>query len=129
MILDRESDIHTAIHRFFRAHSNFHMIGIFWHSVFHLMFVEIRFLIPLLEHFRCRAPFHLGPCSDGHSIQFNFLCKVLIWPRHIFRLCQISDTVRLRPTLDVVGSSMTFNSRWSSTLENQFCQRRVMLLF
>ena len=87
VIQDRKSDIHTAIHRFFRAHSNFHMIGIFWHSVFHLMFVEIRFLIPLLEHFRCRAPFHLGPCSDGHSIQFNFLCKVLIWPRHIFRLC------------------------------------------
>ena len=87
VIQDRKSDIHTAIHRFFRAHSNFHMIGIFWHSVFHLMFVEIRFLIPLLEHFRCRAPFHLGPCPDGHSIQFNFLCKVLIWPRHIFRLC------------------------------------------
>ena len=30
----------------------------FWHSVFHLMFVEIRFWFPLLENFRFRAPFY-----------------------------------------------------------------------
>ena len=62
---------------------------------------------------------------------FNFscLCEVSIWFRLIFWLCQTLDAVRLRPTLDVVRSSMTFNSRWSSILENWFSQRTILLLF
>ena len=54
---------------------------------------------------------------------FNFLCEVSIWFRLIFRLCHTLDAIRLRPTFDVVRSSMTFNSRWSLILENRFCQR------
>ena len=57
VIQDRESDIHSAIHRLLPSAFQF-SIGIFWHSVFHLMFVEIRFWFPLLENFRFRAPFY-----------------------------------------------------------------------
>ena len=57
VIQDRESDIHSAIHRLLLSAYQF-SIGIFWHSVFHLMFVEIRFWFPLLENFRFRAPFY-----------------------------------------------------------------------
>ena len=60
---------------------------------------------------------------------FSCLCEVSIWFRLIFWLCQTLDAVRLRPTLDVVRSSMTFNSRWSSILENWFSQRTILLLF
>ena len=57
VIQDRESDIHSAIHCLLPSAFQF-SIGIFWHSVFHLMFVEIRFWFPLLENFRFRAPFY-----------------------------------------------------------------------
>ena len=56
-------------------------------------------------------------------------CEVSIWLRLIYRLCQILDVVRLRPTFDVVRLSMAFKSRWSSTLKNRFCEGRIMLLF
>ena len=61
---------------------------------------------------------------QAHFAHFA-LCEVSIWLRLIYRFCQILDVVRLRPTFDVVRLSMTFKSRWSSTLKNRFCEGRL----
>ena len=55
---------------------------------------------------------------------FSFLCEVSIWLCLIVWLCQILDAVRLRPTFDVVRSSMNLIQG-----EVRFWKRTILLLF
>ena len=57
---------------------------------------------------------------------FSFLCEVSIWLCLIVWLCQILDAVRLRPTFDVVRSSMNLIQGevrfWKTDfVKGQFC--------